>query len=85
MANHPSALKRARQNIKRRERNRSGRATNRTVVRKFTAALETGEAAKVLPLVMAQLDGSAGKGIIPKKRAARKIGRLAKQLAKTLS
>lgn len=85
MANHPQALKRARQNEKRRERNRAGRATNRTAVRKFTAAIEGGNAAALLPEVMAQLDGSAAKGIIPAKRASRKIGRLAKQLAKSQS
>ena len=85
MANHPQALKRARQNEKRRERNRAGRATNRTAVRKFTAAIEGGTAAALLPSVMAQLDGSAAKGIIPVKRASRKIGRLAKQLAKSQS
>lgn len=84
MANHPSALKRARQNVKRRDRNRGGRATNRTVVRKFTATLETdGVAAAqvLLPALMAQLAGSGAKGTIPKKRASRKIGRLARRLA----
>lgn len=82
MANHPSALKRARQNIKRRDRNRHGRATNRTIVRKFTGGIEAGTTtAADLPQVMAQLAGSAAKGIIPKKRASRKIGRLAKALA----
>ena len=82
MANHVSALKRARQNEKRRTRNRAGRAANRTVVRKFEAALADGNAAALLPEAMAQLAGSAAKGVIPKKRAARKISRLAKAAAK---
>lgn len=82
MANHVSALKRARQNEKRRLRNRAGRAANRTIVRKFEAALAEGKAAEVLPEAMAQLAGSAAKGVIPKKRASRKIGRLAKAMAK---
>lgn len=82
MANHVSALKRARQNEKRRIRNRAGRAANRTTVRKFEAALAEGNAASVLPEVMAQLAGSAAKGVIPKKRASRKIARLAKAAAK---
>jgi small subunit ribosomal protein S20 len=82
MANHVSALKRARQNEKRRIRNRAGRAANRTTVRKFEAALAEGKAAEVLPEVMAQLAGSAAKGVIPKKRASRKIARLAKAAAK---
>lgn len=84
MANHPSAIKRARQNEKRRQRNRAGKATNRTAVRKFEAALGQGTAAAILPQVMAQLAGSASKGIIPKKRAARKIGRLARSLVRAV-
>ena len=83
MANHVSALKRARQNVKTRERNRAGRATNRTVVKKFLAAVEAGEGAGQLPVVMAQLAGSAAKGTIPKKRASRKIARLSKKLAQS--
>ncbi len=82
MANHKSAIKRARQNEKRRLRNRAGRATNRTAVRKFVAEIGTPEAAASLPQVMATLAGSAAKGFIPKKRASRKIGRLAKALFK---
>lgn len=81
MANHPSAEKRAKQNEKRRDRNRAGRASNRTAVKKLTAAigegLKTG-GAELLSATMAQLAGSAAKGTIPKKRASRKIGRLAK-------
>lgn len=80
MANHKSAVKRARQNEKRRERNRSGRAANRTAVKKFLAEVATGNAN--LPAIMAQLAGSGKKGIIPKKRAARKIARLSRVLAK---
>ena len=84
MANHPSAEKRAKQNIKRRDRNRAGRAANRTAVKKVTNAIADGSiattAVATLSTISAQLAGSAAKGIIPKKRAARKIGRLAKQL-----
>lgn len=82
VANHVSALKRARQNEKRRIRNRNGRATNRTIVKKFVAAIAAGDAASQLAGVMAQLDGSAAKGHIPSKRASRKISRLAKAMAK---
>ena len=38
MANHVSALKRSKQNVKARARNRAGRASNRTAVKKFLAA-----------------------------------------------
>lgn len=82
MANHVSALKRARQNEKQRLRNRAGKAANRTAVRKFLAAVEAGEGKAALPEVTSALAKSATKGTIPKKRAARKISRLAKLLSK---
>jgi len=81
VANHTSALKRAKQNEKTRERNRAGRAANRTAVRKFEAAVDNGQGAAQLPVLMAQLAGSAAKGTIPKKRASRKIARMAKLLS----
>lgn len=80
MANHVSAEKRAKQNIKRRDRNRAGRAANRTAVKKLTAAIGEGKGDELFATTASQLAGSAAKGIIPKKRAARKIGRLARQL-----
>ncbi len=80
MANHPSAEKRAKQNIKRRDRNRAARATNRTAVKKLTLAIGEGKGAELFSATASQLAGSAAKGVIPKKRAARKIGRLAKAL-----
>jgi small subunit ribosomal protein S20 len=82
VANHKSALKRARQNEKRRLRNKSGRATNRTAVRKFVGEIEQGTAQAGLATIMSVLAGSAAKGFIPKKRAARKIGRLARAMHK---
>lgn len=81
MANHVSALKRSKQNEKARARNRAGRASNRTAVKKFLAAAAQGNGEAALPVVMAHLAGSAAKGTIPKKRAARKISRLSKALA----
>ena len=80
MANHVSAEKRAKQNLKRRERNRAGRAANRTAIKKLTAAMAEGKGETLFSATAAQLAGSAAKGIIPKKRASRKIGRLAKAL-----
>jgi len=82
VANHVSAAKRAKQNAKRRELNRAGRAANRTAIKKFQSAAAAGEGEAALPAVMAQLAGSAAKGVIPRKRASRKIARLAKALAK---
>lgn len=80
MANHASALKRARQNTKVRDRNRSSRAATRTHVKAFTTALEEGTGAAALPVVTSKLAKAASRGVIPKKRAARKTSRLAKKL-----
>ena len=80
MANHPSAEKRAKQNEKRRDRNRAGRAANRTAVKKLTVAIAEGKGESLFAETASQLAGSAAKGTIPKKRASRKIGRLAKAL-----
>jgi small subunit ribosomal protein S20 len=80
VANHVSAEKRAKQNVKQRERNRAGRAANRTAVKKLVVAIAEGKGAALFSETAAQLAGSAAKGVIPKKRASRKIGRLAKAL-----
>jgi small subunit ribosomal protein S20 len=89
VANHASAIKRARQNDKRRNQNRSARAATRTQVRSageaIAAAVESGDAAaaqKALQSATSVLARAATKGVIPKKRAARKTSRLAKQSAK---
>ncbi|MSP90469.1 MAG: 30S ribosomal protein S20 [Myxococcales bacterium] len=83
MANHASALKRARQNTKTRDQNRSARAATRTHVKAFVTALEEGNGAAALPIVTAKLAKAASRGVIPKKRAARKTSRLAKKLSAT--
>ncbi len=82
MANHKSAIKRIKQNAKRQLRNKSARSALRTQVNKATAAL-SGDAATAAVVVRATevlLHKTASKGIIPKKRAARKTARLAKRL-----
>ncbi len=84
MANHASALKRERQAQKRRMRNRSVLSATKTVIKKVQEAItsaktrEEGDAA-LKPAVSA-LHRAASKGVIPMKRAARKISRLAKHL-----
>lgn len=85
MANSKSALKRDRQNKIRRERNRVIRTKTRTMEKKFDAAVETGEAEaaeEAFENAKKALDRAASKGIIPSKRASRKIGRMAKRLNK---
>ena len=82
MANFPSSIKRARQNIKRRQANGSHRSAMRTELRKATAKLASGskeEAAKAYAAVVPVLDKAAGK-LIHKNKAARHKSRLNKRL-----
>ncbi len=79
MANHPSALKRARQSKKRHARNKSALSAMKTAVKKATIALsgKKTESVKVdLKNAISVLAKTASKGVIPKKRASRKISRL---------
>lgn len=83
MANHKSALKRQRQNEKRRLYNRAWRSRTRTFVKKARTALEgtSAEAATVVTLeAIQELDKAATKGVIHKRNAARKKSRLQRQL-----
>ncbi len=82
MANHKSALKRARQNEKRRFRNRALRGTARTEIKKLIKAIEGGEAvADRLPALMSIVDGAATKGVIPRGRASRLISRISRRIS----
>ncbi|MCX7803864.1 MAG: 30S ribosomal protein S20 [Planctomycetota bacterium] len=79
-----SAMKRVRQNKRRRLRNRMNRSALRTAMRRFAEAVKAGpEQAKVaLPDAFRALDVAARKGAIPKKRADRKKARLALMAAR---
>ncbi len=84
MANTKSALKRVRQNERRRETNRKVRSAVRTFMSKFDAAVAAGEAADATAAyrkITSVLDRAASKGVIPKERADRKKGRMAARLA----
>jgi small subunit ribosomal protein S20 len=84
LANIKSAIKRNKQNEKKRVRNRIYRGTARTfVARARTAIIQKDvEAAKAATLVaISALDKAAQKGVIHKNNAARRKSRLAKQLA----
>ncbi len=88
MANHPSALKRERQAKKRRDRNRGALSSVRTAVKKVQIALSEKNAELVKSAfkeATSFLDGAASKGILPPKRASRKISRLAARVNKYLS
>ena len=81
MANHKSALKRARQNEVRRLRNKSvrTRVKNASKQVRLTAA-EGNQAVALDKLNLAQsiIDKAAKKGVIHKKTAGRKISRLSR-------
>ena len=84
MANIKSAIKRNRQNEKRRLHNRVFRGSTRTQIRRARLAIENGEkdtAAEEVKQAVIKLDRAAAKGIIHKNNAARRKSRLVKQLA----
>ena len=84
MANLKSAIKRIRQNKKRRLHNRVFRGQARTFIRDARASMleENLEEARVSTLkAVKALDKAAEKGIIHKNNAARRKSRLMKQLA----
>ena len=83
MANIKSAIKRNKQNEKRRQANRVFRGQARTAVKKARVALEADNKedaqAKVMDAVKA-LDKAASKGVVHKNNAARRKSRLMKKL-----
>ena len=84
MANLKSAIKRNRQNKKRRLRNRVYRGQARTYIRDARAAMleEDLDEARVATLkAVKALDKAAEKGILHKNNASRRKSRLMKQLA----
>ena len=79
MANHKSALKRVRQTVKRRARNRHVLTTMRTYIKRVRAAIESGDAAAAqdaLGTATKALARAASKGVIHRNQASRKISRL---------
>lgn len=81
MANHKSALKRARQNEERRMRNKSTKTRIKNIVK--DVRLDVSENSKELALTKLDtaksiIDKAAKKGVIHKKTASRKISRLSK-------
>ena len=81
MANHKSALKRARQNEIRRIRNKSVKTRVKSIVKdvRLSVSENSKEAAlKKLEMAKSNIDRAAQKGVIHKKTASRKISRLSK-------
>ncbi|MBI4777296.1 MAG: 30S ribosomal protein S20 [Deltaproteobacteria bacterium] len=84
MANHPSALKRARQNEKRRLRNASTRTRIRNLMKKVRLFLENksvNEAQAALKEAIPRIQKAASKGVIHRNTSQRYISRLSRQVA----
>jgi small subunit ribosomal protein S20 len=79
VANIKSAIKRARQSEKRRQRNAGARSMFRTFVKKVLKAVEAGDqkaAQDAYTQAQPIIDKAAGKGLIHKNKAARIKSRL---------
>jgi len=83
VANIKSQIKRIRQNEKRRLRNKSVKSSLKTAIRKFHAALESGDRELATTLARdasRKLDKAVSKGVIHKNQAANKKSAIAKRL-----
>ncbi|MCH2172365.1 30S ribosomal protein S20 [Myxococcota bacterium] len=88
MATHKSAKKRARQDLKRRARNRSVMSSVRTAVKKFRSSLsgeDTGATEAALRQAEGMIRRSVSKGVTPRKRASRQISRLTRERNRSLT
>jgi small subunit ribosomal protein S20 len=88
LANHPSALKRARQSESRRVRNLAHKSKAKSALKEMRALLadkKIEEAKTALNETVSTLQSTASKGAMPKKRASRKISRMARAVNRVAS
>jgi len=81
LANHKSAIKRARQNEIKRMRNKVVRTGTKSIIKKVRVAVSENSAEKAvaeLNNAKSVIDRAAQRGILHKKNAGRKISRLTK-------
>jgi len=86
MANHKSAIKRHRQSLKARDRNRTARTTLRGAVKKVHASIEAGDlknAQAMLQEAERTIAKAANKNLIHWKNAARRMSRLSALVQKS--
>lgn len=85
MANTTSAIKKAKQDIQRTERNRKVRSRMRSAVRQATETSDKGQkketALSSFKTAMSELHKAVRKGVMSKQTAGRKISRLAARIA----
>ena len=85
MPHHKDAIKRLKQNEKRRARNRHYRSRMRNQIKRVRAAVDEGnvdQAQAEMKTAMSVIHRVASKGIIHKNQAARRISRLNKAVKK---
>ncbi len=88
MANTKQAIRRARRDAKRRERNRYHLSRMRTYIKKFRKMVQEGkleEAKEFLPQVVSIIQHTAGKKVIHKREASRRVSRVYNLLNKALA
>jgi len=83
LANHKSALKRARQSETRRTRNRINKTKVKNAVKQARSAISEPAdiSTEALKKAMSALDRAASKGTLHRRNASRRIARLSKQMA----
>ena len=83
MANHKSAIKRARQSEEQRVRNRSRKTRMKNVIRDLDEAIvgkSPEKAAEQLKKAISVIAKTASKGVVHKNTASRKISRLTREV-----
>ena len=78
-----SAMKRARQSVKRNIRNRSRLSSVKTILKKLDSSLSSGnkdDASKMLVQAIKALNQAASKGVIHRNTASRNISRITKKV-----
>ncbi|MCX7816315.1 MAG: 30S ribosomal protein S20 [Syntrophales bacterium] len=83
MAKHKSAIKRARQNERRRQRNAAVKSSIKTAMKKVLNAVSLSnkeEARRLLQEAIPKISRAGTKGYIHKRNAARKISKLTKKV-----
>ena len=82
---HKSAIKRARQTVKRNERNSGVRAATRTAIKRVIEAVRKKDAAAakaLLPQAVSRLTRAGQKGLVHHRHASRHVARLSSLVAK---
>jgi small subunit ribosomal protein S20 len=81
MAQHKSAEKRARQNVRRHIRNKAALSKMKSLIRKVRSAKEKDKGAAVLKIAVKTLDQLAAKGLIHKNKASNQKSSLTKYVS----